>query len=110
MSTPGPRPPPPPPPDPAELALANVLSLALRGDGPDARYALEHALASAKRKGIAWLDRYRDWGRPVSRDEWARRFLEAAQVARDELDRLTRAVAEAVEAAPIAGCGPAGLP
>ena len=38
------------------MALQNVLSLALRGDGADARYALEHALASAKRKGIARLD------------------------------------------------------
>jgi hypothetical protein len=93
--TPGPRPLPPPLPDPAELALANVLSLALRGDGPDARYALEHTLASAKRKGTAWLERYHDFGRPVSREEWARRFLEAAQVAREELDRLALAVAEA---------------
>jgi hypothetical protein len=74
------------------VALQNVLALALRGDG---RYALEHALASAKRKGLARLDRHHDWGRPVPPEEWARRFLEAVQVAREELDRLALAVAEA---------------
>ena len=62
--TPGPRPLPPPLPDPAELALANVLSLALRGDGPDARYALEHTLASAKRKGTGRIDRIPRLGPP----------------------------------------------
>jgi hypothetical protein len=39
----------------------------------------------------------------VSREEWARRFLEAAQVAREELYQLTRAVAEAMAAAKAEG-------
>jgi hypothetical protein len=38
------------------------------------------------------------------------RFLEAAQAAGEELDRMARAVAEAMGAAPIAGCGPTGPP
>jgi hypothetical protein len=78
--------------------------------GRHVRHALETALAAAGRKGVAALERQGRWDGQVTPEESARRFLEAVQAAGEELDRLALAVAEAMEATPIAGCGPAGPP
>jgi hypothetical protein len=67
------------------------LSLVRQGDPGS---ALEDALASAKREGMATLDQCSTAGAPATADDAASRFLEAVRAAGEELDRLALAVAE----------------